>query len=257
MTSDVQDAHDPFPGEFFRAIVGSTLSGVNTDPDGDRDEMGILVEPPSAITGLERFDQHVYRTQPDGSRSGRDDLDLTVYGLQKFMSLAVKGNPNILQMFFVPDEFIIINEGGLVTEIQDLAADIMCSAFAEPYLGYLTAQKERLLGLRGGRRVNRTDNEQGYDGKYAAHMIRLGLQGVELVTTGRITLPMPEAEREYCRSVRRGEVTLVEVLRRSEDLEDQLTALSSRSSLRPLPDLVRVNDFLHSVYMRAWTMHTL
>jgi hypothetical protein len=31
----------------------------------------------------------------------------------------------------------------------------------------------------------------GYDTKYAMHVLRLGLQGVELLTTGRFTLPVP------------------------------------------------------------------
>jgi uncharacterized protein len=52
----------------------------------------------------------------------------------------------------------------------------------------------------------------GYDTKYAMHALRLGLQGIELLTTGRITLPVPEPDRAYLRSVRRGERPLAEVL---------------------------------------------
>jgi hypothetical protein len=48
----------------------------------------------------------------------------------------------------------------------------------------------------------------GYDTKYA---LRLGLQGVELLSTGRITLPVPEPDRAYLRSIRRGERPLDEV----------------------------------------------
>ena len=32
-----------------------------------------------------------------------------------------------------------------------------------------------------------------------------GLQGIELLSTGRITLPVPEPHRAYLRSIRRGE----------------------------------------------------
>jgi len=35
----------------------------------------------------------------------------------------------------------------------------------------------------------------GYDTKYAMHALRLGLQGIELRTTCRITLPTPEPDR--------------------------------------------------------------
>jgi uncharacterized protein len=44
------------------------------------------------------------------------------------------------------------------------------------------------------------------------HALRLGLQGIEFLTTGRITLPVPEPDRRYLRAVRRGDVPLAEVL---------------------------------------------
>lgn len=34
----------------------------------------------------------------------------------------------------------------------------------------------------------------GYDTKFAMHAVRLGLQGVEYVETGKITLPSPDAQ---------------------------------------------------------------
>ena len=51
----------------------------------------------------------------------------------------------------------------------------------------------------------------GYDPKDAMHALRLGLQGIELLTTGRITLPVPEPGGGYLRSIRRGERPLAEV----------------------------------------------
>ena len=38
----------------------------------------------------------------------------------------------------------------------------------------------------------------GYDTKYAMHALRLGLQGIELLTTGRITLPVPSRIAPTC-----------------------------------------------------------
>jgi hypothetical protein len=44
-----------------------------------------------------------------------------------------------------------------------------------------------------GRDVTRPElvEKHGYDTKFAAHMVRLGYQGVELLETGRFTLPLP------------------------------------------------------------------
>ena len=64
----------------------------------------------------------------------------------------------------------------------------------------------------------------GYDTKYAMHALRLGVQGTELLTTGRITLPIPEPHRAYLRSIRRGECPLPEVLDAISDAECQATS---------------------------------
>jgi hypothetical protein len=65
----------------------------------------------------------------------------------------------------------------------------------------------------------------GYDTKYAMHALRLGFQGIELLTTGRITLPVPEPHRAYLRSIRRGERPLAEVLDAVTAAETRLTEL--------------------------------
>jgi hypothetical protein len=53
----------------------------------------------------------------------------------------------------------------------------------------------------------------GYDVKYASHALRLAYQGLEITREGRLTLPMPEPERERVLWVKRGDVpTMDEVL---------------------------------------------
>src|SRR5205809_968841 len=69
----------------------------------------------------------------------------------------------------------------------------------------------------------------GYDTKYAMHMVRLGFQGVELLETGRITLPMPAAQRGFTMAIRRGEVDLNEVLTRAGELEQRISDLKDTS----------------------------
>jgi hypothetical protein len=77
------------------------------------------------------------------------------------------------------------------------------------YLGYLRGQKERLLGTRGQKRVHRPelDEAHGFDTKYAMHAARLGYQGLELLETGFLTLPMPEPDRSRVMAIRTGERT--------------------------------------------------
>src|SRR5690606_28653325 len=88
----------------LRGVVGSTIHGVSVGGQDDRDEMGICIEPPDYVIGLRHFETHVWRTQPEGVKSGPGDLDLTIHSLRKFMRLAAKGNPTIITLLYLPDE---------------------------------------------------------------------------------------------------------------------------------------------------------
>jgi hypothetical protein len=92
----------------------------------------------------------------------------------------------------------------------------------------------------------------GYDTKYAMHALRLGVQGVELLSTGRITVPVPEPSRAYLRSIRRGEVPLDEVIAAIDEAEAELTRLRTSSSLPDQPDRAWVNDWLHRAHVSYW-----
>ena len=93
----------------------------------------------------------------------------------------------------------------------------------------------------------------GYDTKYAMHALRLGLQGVELLSTGRITLPVPEPHRAYLRSIRRGERPLDEALDAITDAEEQLTRLRDSRAIPGQPDRRWTDDWLHRSYLNFWT----
>jgi uncharacterized protein len=93
----------------------------------------------------------------------------------------------------------------------------------------------------------------GYDTKYAMHALRLGIQGVELLHTGRITLPVPEPSRTYLRSVRNGEVPLTEVLAAIDRAEADLERLRSSQAVPAQPDRAWVDSWLHRSYTAYWS----
>ena len=92
----------------------------------------------------------------------------------------------------------------------------------------------------------------GFDTKYAMHMLRLGYQGLELLTTGRLSLPMREPERSYLLDVRRGKVSEQECFARAGELEQQLAEPATTSPLPDEPDEARVVDWVISAYRRRW-----
>jgi predicted nucleotidyltransferase len=213
--------------------------------------MGVCIERnPEYVIGLRSFEQSVHRTQPEGVRSGVGDVDETIYSLRKFCRLALNGNPTvILPLYAEPVE--ITDWGYRLREIRDAFASRRAG---RAFLGYMTQQRERLLGERGQRKTNRPEliEAHGFDTKYAMHMLRLGLQGVEYLTHGHITLPMPELDRSYVFSVREGKIPQDEVVSTAIRLERELESLLETSPLPPFPDYDQVNAFIVEAYRETW-----
>lgn len=251
-------------GTILRATVGSTVHGLHHGGQDDRDEMAVFIEPPEYLIGLRlarkegvrnpfRFEHWVERTQPEGARSGPGDLDLVAYSLRKYVRLALKGHPTVLLLLFVPDELTLI-ETDLGLRLRQLRPAILSKRAGRGYLGYLRGQKERLLGTRGQKRVNRPElvEAHGFDTKYAMHALRLGYQGLELLQTGRVTLPMPEPERSRVMSVRRGERSFDEAIEEIGEVEQRLEAGLEQTVLPDSPDEDAVDAFLVDAYRQAW-----
>ncbi len=86
------------------------------------------------------------------------------------------------------------------------------------------------------------------------HMLRLGFQGVELLTTGRLNLPMREPARSFLLDVRRGKVSEQECLTRAGELEQELSDLAAISPLPEEPDAERVETWVIDTYRRQWAL---
>jgi hypothetical protein len=242
-------------GCILRGLVGSTVHGLSNAGTDDRDEMGVCVEPPEYVLGLRRFEHCVARTQPEGVPSGPGDVDLTVYGLRKFCSLAAKGSPTALLLFFVRGRDVL-EQTGLGRELQALAQAFLSRRTARAFLGYVEAQARGLRGERHATRTRELSVAHGYDTKYAMRAMRIACQGLELFESGAISLPMREPTRSRLRDVRAGAVPLPEVLAEIDELSDRLTHASKLSSLPPGPDDDCINAFLADVYVRAWASGT-
>jgi len=231
--------------EILRCEVGSTLHGIGIGSD-DLDLMSVAIEPRQSVTGLGKWEHWTWRSAADGQRSGPGDVDWTVYGLRKYLRLAVKGNPSVIAMLYAPiGKAEYLHWAG--AELRTMRDYIVSQACTPRYLGYLHGQRERALDGRGSGRGAR----EGRSEKWASHMVRLGYEALEIVTTGALTLPMPEARAEVCRAVKRGEVPFDDALDLAAELEAKLRAVDE-PALRPEPDLEVVQAWMHAVYTRAY-----
>lgn len=234
----------------LRCIVGSTLYGTNL-ADSDVDQMGVCVESLEAVAGFREFEQDISQTIDPTTQ--KIVAETKIYGLKKFLRLALQGNPDVTPLFFVPPSHQKVSHA-VGRQLQELAPHIVSRLAGARFLGYMESQRQRMIGERGQKRTNRPELVAlyGYDTKYAMQLLRLGLNGVELISTGKITFPMVEGERDYLVGVRTGKFTINDVLQRAGELERELKDLIGVSPLPETPDRDLVEEWMIERYWQFW-----
>jgi predicted nucleotidyltransferase len=253
----VGDRDVALANEILRTTVGSGVHGMAIPGHDDNDEMGVYIETPQQLLGLAPTAEHfVSRTQPEGARSGPGDTDLVLYSLRKYLRLATAGNPTVLTPLFAPASDVL-TVTGIGIELRALAPKILSRRAGWRHLGYLDGQRERMVG---GGKQNRVPNRpeliaaHGYDTKYASHALRLGLQGLELMLTGSLSLPMRIEHLEPCMRIKTGEVRFDQALLMVDEVRYRLAHLveSERSPLPLEPDMDAVNAWMVTMHQRWW-----
>lgn len=249
----------PLPATTILLVeVGSTAHGTGLPGGEDHDEMGVVVEDPAAVLGLDErgFKSVMQRTQPEGSPSGPGDIDRTLYSLRRFVRMAASGNPSILMALWAP----VLHSTPEGEALRSLASCFVGRHVVPRYRGYMQAQGLRLLGLRGGGHGRRGSGGRseliaahGFDTKYAMHAARLGFQCVELLTTGGLRLPIEGEPAEWLRAVRRGEVPFADWWSRCLDLDARMAALAYDSSLPLRADRARIDAWSVATHLALWS----
>lgn len=133
------ESHD-FPlSSAFLGYVGSQSHGTyvaKDDPDSidDVDVMGVCRMPPRYFAGLDSFEHWTHQ---------REELDVVVYSLHKFVRLLLKGNPNVLGLLWLRDEDALSTPDWWVhlrLQRSLFAAKSVYASFA----GYAAGQLERM-----------------------------------------------------------------------------------------------------------------
>lgn len=245
-------------GEILRTVVGSGVHGIAIAGTDDHDEMGVFIEPPEYVAGLRKpYDHYVFRTQPEGHRSGPGDIDLVVYSLRKYLRLAAKGNPTALLPLYAPEADVLVLTP-LGSQLRELAPVVLSQQAVRRFLGYLESQRRRLTGDGPRRRVPSRPElvaRYGYDVKYASHALRLAYQGLEVARDAQLTLPMPAAERERVLAVKRGDVpVLADVLAEIAGVQTQIEELlaSGGTPLPAEPDWAAISGWCVTAHRQHW-----
>jgi hypothetical protein len=165
----------------------------------------------------------------------------------------------VLTLLYAPKEAVVLNTSFGI-ELQALADKIVSQKAGYRFLGYLDGQRIRMDGGGNQARVpNRPEliEAHGYDTKYASHALRLGLQGIELMTTGHLSLPMVPDHLAICMQVKKGEVNFVEAKRRVDFVRWRLSELMDDKvllgrHLRPEPHKSAINSWITNAHQSWW-----
>lgn len=222
----------------LRVAMGSRVYGLATE-DSDTDEKGIFLPPASWQWSLHPLPEQVeFKSTREGvvfgSQARLDGDDHCWWELEKFLKLALRANPTVLEMLFVP-EAQCTWVGSLGKELLDLRRSFLSQHLYQTYSGYALSQFRRMRRARESGREHRP--------KHAMHLVRLLYSGIAALRTGDIQVDVSE-HRDQLLSIKRQELSFEEVHALALELGRDFQAAFSETRLPEKPDVAAVDSFL-------------
>lgn len=201
-------------------VVGSTAYGLAT-PESDIDLRGVYVAPTQQVLGLFPPKETIDQVQPD----------ICYHEVEKFIRLALKCNPSILEMLYMPEYVELTEEGRLLTANR---SKFLSNTVFAAYGGYAIAQIKK-LNERGDSFSAAVRHRYA---KHARHCFRLLSQGRQLLGSGELTVKVTNREELF----KVGEMSPLELAAKFE--EEYSKFENVRSALPDEPDYDVINKVL-------------
>ena len=220
----------------LQVAAGSHSYGT-TDENSDIDLRGVMIPPEEYFTGLQRFDQ----CESDPSFT---DADVCYYDIRKFFTLAMKGNPNILEIFRSSIHMYLLPHARDILNMWPL---MLSKQIVKSHLGMATGHLKKMNhpGRKCGTKGKRLIELYGYNTKDAMHIIRVLGQCVEILETGELTLPRPNSV--VLLEIKNGKWPIGEVQVTAEALINDVKRLEEQSDLPKVPDFNLVSKRVMSI----------
>jgi uncharacterized protein len=224
------------PNVLLSGIVGSTAYGLARE-GSDIDRLGLFAAPTAELHGLRRPKESHVSTAPDR----------TLHEAAKWCRLALGGNPTAMELVWLPDDLYEVRTG-LGDELVGIRTCFLSARrIRDAYLGYATQQFRR-LEARGDGSLSADTRKR--TAKHARHLKRLCRQGLELYTTGRLTIRVddPEEYHAFGERVAADPASALPLLRQYEDAFD-----AGPAALPDQPDEAPVEAWLRRVRAHFYT----
>jgi predicted nucleotidyltransferase len=212
---------DLFGRVFYRCVIGSQAYGLAGE-GSDIDRRGVYLPPADLHWSLYGVPEQLER----------EETQEAYWEVRKFLVLALKANPNVLECLYTP----------LVETITPLGERLV--AMRESFLSRLVYQTYNGYVLSQFKKMQADIRNQGQvKWKHVMHLIRLLLAGIETLRTGVVPVRV-ERHREDLLAVRRGETPWDEVESWRRSLHREFDAAYESTRLPDRPDYERANAFL-------------
>lgn len=224
---DINDAdqvlakHGLFDRVIFRCVIGSRAYGLD-DEDSDIDRRGIYLPPADLHWSLYGV--------PDQLEN--DATQEVYWELQKFVVLALKANPNVLECLYTP---IVETATPLAQEMLDMRAVFLSKLVFQTYSGYVASQFKKM----------QTDirNQGQVKWKHVMHLIRLLLSGINVLKEGVVSVAVGE-HRERLLAIKSGDTKWDEVESWRLALHQEFESAFEQTMLPERPNYERANEYL-------------
>ena len=220
-SSIVLSTHQLFDRVIYRCVVGSKAYGLDTS-DSDVDRRGIYLPPADLHWSLFGV--------PDQLEN--DQTQEAYWELQKFVIMALKGNPNILECLYTP---IVERATPLAQELLAMRHLFLSKLVFQTYNGYVMSQFKRMQAeVRNHGRIK---------WKHVMHLIRLLLSGVHVLREKVVSVHVGK-HRDNLLAIKSGSVPWNDVETWRLELHAEFECAFEETDLPDRPDYLAANDFL-------------
>ena len=205
----------------YRCVIGSQAYGLARD-ESDVDRRGIYLPPADMHWSLFGVPEQLEN----------DATQECYWELQKFLVLALKANPNVLEVLYSP---MVELATPLADELLAMRATFLSKLVYQTYNGYVLSQFKKLeqdLQARGA-----------IKNKHAMHLVRLLLAGITVLRAGIVPVKVSEFRDELL-AIRDGQMAWDDVNAWRLVLHKEFDAAYAATTLPDRPDYEAVNAFL-------------
>ncbi|MCB9924930.1 MAG: nucleotidyltransferase domain-containing protein [Planctomycetaceae bacterium] len=212
---------DLFERVIYQCIIGSQAYGL-ADSESDIDRRGIYLPPAELHWSLYGVPEQL-ECEPTQE---------AYWEIQKFIVLALKSNPNVLECLYTP---LVEKTTPLADELLAMRSIFLSRLVYQTYNGYVMSQFKKMQSdIR---------NQGQVKWKHVMHLIRLLISGISVLREGFVPVRVDE-HRDQLLAIKRGDVPWEETEKLRLALHTEFDKALEETKLPERPDYEKANEFL-------------